>query len=191
MQTQIYMSGNKAEPRDGPRQPQIIDKGSPRAKPVPSCTATKPRRSSRTKAGPQAPLTTRDRQATTRTMNRQVIGSKLNKAKHASRQRITSLIKTQLIIDKATQPPTKTNNKTTHKHRDTTEKPIFTHHIPCPKSKRTPAPVTQEETELQPTAAVATKNASLKLDRKNYGKISIDPPLAGTYITGGLKSVHG
>ena len=40
--------------------------------------------------------------------------------------------------------------------------------------------MTQEETELQPTAAATTENTSRKLDGKNYGKTSINPPLAGT-----------
>ena len=69
------------------------------------------------------------------TINRQVIGSKRNSAKLAPRKRIASLIKTQLKIDEAMPPPTKTNNKTTHKRRDTVEEPIFTYHIPCPESK--------------------------------------------------------
>ena len=108
----------------------------------------------------------RDKQAKTRTINRQIIGSKRNSAKHTSRKRIASLIRTQLKIDKATPPSTKTNNKMTHKLRDTVEKPIFSFHIPCPKSERTPAPITHEETEPQPTAAATKKNATWKLDGK-------------------------
>ena len=111
----------------------MIDKGSARAKSVPARTATKPQRSPRIKAGPQVPLTARDRRAKTRTINKQVIGSKRNSGKH---------IKTQLEIDEATPSPTKMYNKTTHKRRDTEEQPTFTYYIPCPKSKQTPAPVT-------------------------------------------------
>ena len=134
-QTQIYMRSDKAEPGDSPSQPQIIHKGSARAEPVPARTATKPRRSSRTKAGSQTPLTTREKQAKTRTINRQVIVSKRNSATYASRKRIALLIKTQLKIDEATPPPIKTNNKTTQMRRNTVEQTIFTYHIPCPKSK--------------------------------------------------------
>ena len=46
-QTQIYMRSDRVERGDSPRQPQIIDKGSARAKPVPTRTAIKPRRSPR------------------------------------------------------------------------------------------------------------------------------------------------
>ena len=69
-QTQICMCSDNAEPGDSPRQPQIIDKGSARVEPVPARMATKPRRSSRIKEGPQAPLTVRDERAKTRTINR-------------------------------------------------------------------------------------------------------------------------
>ena len=85
-QTEIYMRSDKAEPGDSPRQPKVIDKGSARAEPVPVRMTTKPRWSSRIKAGPQAPLTARDKRAKTRTINRQVIGSKQNSAKYASRK---------------------------------------------------------------------------------------------------------
>ena len=91
-QMQIYTCSDKAEPGagDSPGQPQIIDKGGARAEPVPDRTATKPRRSSRIKAGPRAPLTARDKRAKTGTINRQVIGSRRSSAKQASRKRIAS-----------------------------------------------------------------------------------------------------
>ena len=142
------MCSNKAEPGDSPRQPQFIDKGSVRAEPFPARTATEPRRSSRIKTRPQAPLTGRDKRARSRTINKQVIGCKLKNTKHASRKKIALLIKTQLKLDEATPPLTKTHNKTTHEQRNARAEPIFTYNIPCPKSKRSPAPVTQEETEL-------------------------------------------
>ena len=107
------MRSDKAEPGDNPRQPQIINKGSVRAGSVPARTAKNPRQSSRIKTRPQATLTARDERAKTRTINKQVIGSKWNNVKHASRKRIVSLIKTQLKIDKATTPPAKKHNKTT------------------------------------------------------------------------------
>ena len=87
-QTQIYMRSDRVEPGDSPRQPQIIDKGSARAEPVPARTAIKPRRSPRIRAGPQAPLTARDKRAKARTVNKQIIGSKRNNAKNLSRKRI-------------------------------------------------------------------------------------------------------
>merc|ERR1711966_344399 len=165
-QTQIYMRSDKAEPGD-----------SLTAEPVPARTATEPQRSSRIR--PQAPLTARDKRAKTRTVNRQIIGSKRNSVKHASRRRIASLVDTQLNIDKTTPPPTKTRGATADERRKTRTEPVFTYHVPCPKNKRTPAPVTQEETERQPTAAAATKNTTWKLDGSNYGKTNINPPLAG------------
>ena len=184
------MRSDMAEPGDSPRQSRIIDKRSARTEPVPARTATKPRRSSSIKTGPKALLTARDKQAKTQTINKQRIGSKRNSAKHTSRKRIASPIKTQLAIDEVTSPPTKTNNKTTGKRRDTVEKPLFTYHAPCSKGKPTPVPVTQEEPELQPTAATTTKNASWKLDGRNYGKTSINPPLAGI-SRGGLNQFMG
>ena len=129
------MRSDKAEPEDSPRQPLIIDKGSARAEPDPAHTAMKPRRSPKTKAGPQIPLMARDKQAKTRTINKQLIGSKRNSAKHASRKRIASLIKTQLTIDKTVPPPTKTSNTTTHKRRITVENLLFAD-LPRPMPKR-------------------------------------------------------
>ena len=88
-------------------------------------------------------------------------------------------MKTQLAIDEAMPPPTKTNNKTTRKRHDTVEQPLFTYHVPCQKGKPTLAPVTQDEPELQSTTAATTKNAAWKLDGRMYGKTNINPPLAG------------
>jgi len=135
-QTQIYMRSDKAEPGD-----------SLRAEPVPARTATEPRRSSRINTRPQAPLTARDKRARTRTVNKQIIDSKRNNVKHASRRILASLIDTQLNIDKITPPPTKTHSATASERRKARTEPVFTYHIPCPKNKRTPAPVTQAEIE--------------------------------------------
>ena len=63
--------------------------------------------------------------------------------------------------------------------RDAVQAPTFTYHVPCPKGKPSPAPVTQEEPEIQPPAAAATKSTSWKLDGRIYGKTNINPPLAG------------
>ena len=95
------------------------------------------------------------------------------------KKRIALLIKTQLAIEEVMPPPTKTNNKTIYKRLNTVEQPLFTYNVPCPKGKPTSEPVTQEEPELQPTAATTTKNTSWKLDGRNYAKTSINPPLAG------------
>ena len=52
-------------------------------------------------------------------------------------------------------------------------------------------PITQEETEPQPTAAATTRNVTWKLDGKNYGKTSINPPLAGISRGGSLNQFMG
>ena len=87
---------DKAEPDDNPRQRQThkINKGSARAKPVPARTATKPRRSTRTRTGPPQPPTARDERARTQNINKQLIGIKQNSANQASRKIIKSLIRT-------------------------------------------------------------------------------------------------
>ena len=162
------MRSDKTEPGDSPRQPQFIDKRSSRAKPVPARTVTKPQRSPRIKAGPQAPLAARDKQAKTRTINRQVIGSKRNSAKHVSGKRISSVIRTQLKIDEAAQELTKMDNTAINKRHDTARDPIFTYHVPYPKNKPSPTPVTQEEPKIQPTAAATPKSAKWKLDGRVY-----------------------
>ena len=113
-----------------------------------------------------------------RTINRQIIDSKRNSVKHASRKRIASLIRTQLKIDEATPPSTKMDNTTTSKRRDTVRELTFTYRVPFPKGKPSPAPVTQEKPEIQPTAAATTKNATWKLDGRVCGKTNINPPLA-------------
>ena len=74
--------------------------------------------------------------------------------------------------------PARANSTTAHKRKDTVGEPKFTYHVPCPKSKPTPAPVTQEEPELLPTTAATTKNAAWKLDGRMYDKTSTNPPLA-------------
>ena len=168
-QTQIYMRRDKAEPGD-----------SLRAEPVPARTATKPRRSPRIKAGPQAPLTARDKQTKTRTINEKVIDRKRNSAKHASRKLIASLIRTRLKIDEVVQQPTKMNNTTTDKRRDTTRDPIFTYHVPCSKGTPSPAPITQGNPETQPTAAATAKNATWEVDGRVYGKTDINHLVQGT-----------
>ena len=178
-QTQIYMRSDRVEPGDSPGQAQVIDKGTTRAEPVPARTATTPRRSTRIKTGPSKPPTARDMRAKTRTINKQVIGSKRNNAKNASRKRIASLVNTQRKIDEATPPPPKTGEDAARRHPDTVRAPIFTYHVPCPKSKRAPAPITQEEPEIEPAAAAATRRTSWKLDEKMRGKTNINPPLAG------------
>ena len=140
-QTQIYMRSDRVKPGDSPRQPQIIDKGSARVEPVPARTVIKPSLSPRIQAGPQAPLTARDKRAMAKINNKHIIGSKRNNAKNASRKRIASLIRTQLKIDETAQQPDKTSAATPNKRRDTVQGPKFTYHAPFPKGKPSPAPV--------------------------------------------------
>ena len=131
-QTQIYMRSDKAEPGGSPRHPQIIDKRSARVEPVPARTATNPRRSPRIKTGAQAPHTARDKRAKggPSTSN----ASAANETAPSIRQEKVSLIKTQLKIDEATPPPTRTNNTTAREHYDTVQEPLFTYHVPFQKS---------------------------------------------------------
>ena len=176
-QTQkINMGSDKAEPGNNPRQTQKINMGSARAKPVPIRAATKPRRSTRL---PASPSTARGERAKQRTVNRQIIGSRRNNAKTASRRRIKSLVRAQLKLDNI-KPATTSKPPTPARVREKSWKsPQFTYHFPCPKGKPSPAPVSQEGPEIQPAAATATQKTSWRLDGKNYGKTSINPPLAG------------
>ena len=89
-----------------------------------------------------------------RTVNGQRIGSQRNRSAKASRKRITSLFKQQIIPDHTLLQPAGVN-KAFEKQVKRAE-PIFTYHLPSPKGSPAPAPITQDEEELERVSKPST-----------------------------------
>ena len=94
-----------------------------------------------------------------RTVNGELIGSKRNHVKHASRARIASLIRQQLKQDR-TLP-----QRAATKERTPSFNEFITYHAPSPKGNPSPIPITQDEADEIAPAAIPWRRKS---PRVNY-----------------------
>ena len=88
-------------------------------------------------------------------MNGQRIGSHGNSSVKASRKRIASLVKQQIILDHALLQRSGVNEAVKHQVKRT--EPIFTYHSPYPKVNPEPAPITQDEEDPEQVSKPSTK----------------------------------